>query len=182
MKVQERPLLTQLNTFGLAARADLLFTLESEEDVLLVPRYDPRRDFVLGGGSNVLFVSDVPGSVFLNRMRGIGIVEEHAGVILVDIGAGENWHGVVQWSLLQGLSGIENLALIPGLAGAAPIQNIGAYGVELTSVLESVTAWDWSTATWVVLQGADRNFSYRDSAFKSQRMRALSSMRWMRAS
>lgn len=168
MKVQERPVLTNLNTFGLPARADLLLTLESEEDLLLAPLFDPQRDFVLGGGSNVLFVSDVPGTVFLNRMRGIGIVEEHAGEALVDIGAGENWHGVVQWSLHQGLSGIENLALIPGLAGAAPVQNIGAYGVELASVLESVTAWDWARATWVVLEARACDFSYRDSLFKTR--------------
>ena len=168
MKVTERPQLGHLNTFGLPARASLLITLETEEDVLTSPVFDPRRDFILGGGSNVLFVRDVPGTVFLNRMTGIDIVEEHDGDLLVDVGAGENWHQVVEWSIRQGWSGIENLALIPGLAGAGPIQNIGAYGVELASVLESVTAWDWTSASWVVLPANECEFSYRDSRFKSR--------------
>ena len=156
MKVTERPLLAHLNTFGLPARAGLLLTLETEEDLLAAPLFDPRQDFVLGGGSNVLFVHDVPGTVFLNRLRGIDVVEENEEGVLVDVGAGETWHEVVQWSLRHGWCGIENLALIPGLAGAAPMQNIGAYGVELASVLDSVTAWDWTAATWVVFDGAAR--------------------------
>ena len=168
MKVAERPQLGHLNTFGLPARAGLLITLETEEDVLAAPLFDPGRDFILGGGSNVVFVRDVPGTVFLNRLRGIDVVGEHDGEILVDVGAGETWHDVVEWSLRHGWSGIENLALIPGLAGAAPIQNIGAYGVELASVLDSVTAWDWTAAPWVVLATEDCDFSYRDSRFKSR--------------
>jgi len=168
MKVTERPQLGHLNTFGLPAQASLLITLETEEDLLTSPVFDPRRDFILGGGSNVLFVRDVPGTVFLNRMTGIDIVEEQDGDVLVDVGAGETWHNVVEWSIRQGWSGIENLALIPGLAGAGPIQNIGAYGVELASVLESVTAWDWTAASWVVLPATECEFSYRDSRFKTR--------------
>lgn len=168
MKVTERPRLDRLNSFGVPAGAGLLITIETEEDLLNSPVFDPRRDFILGGGSNVLFLRDVPGTVFLNRMAGMDVVEEHDGELLVDVGAGETWHDVVEWSLRQRWSGIENLALIPGLAGAGPIQNIGAYGVELASVLDSVTAWDWTALTWVVLPADACEFSYRDSRFKSR--------------
>lgn len=167
MKVAENQSLQELNTFGVPARAGLVITLETEEDLLSLPGLDPASDFVLGGGSNVLFISDVPGSVFLNRISGIAIIAEDPTGVLVEVGAGENWHELVTWTVAQGFSGIENLALIPGLAGAAPIQNIGAYGVELASVLDSVTAWDWHTASWVVLSGQQCLLRYRDSLFKS---------------
>ncbi len=167
MKATERPSLLALNTFAVDAHAALLLEVETEEEVLSLPVFDPARDFILGGGSNVLFVSDVPGTVMLNRIGGIEVVEEDKEQALIEVGAGEHWHGLVSWSIRRGLSGLENLALIPGLAGAAPIQNIGAYGVELTSVLDCVTAWDWHTATWVVLNNEQCGFNYRDSQFKS---------------
>lgn len=167
MKVVEHPSLLALNTFGVDAHAGLLVEVENEEDVLAVPGFDPARDFVLGGGSNVLFVSDVPGTVVLNRISGIEVVAQDEQQALVEVGAGEVWHGLVTWSLRQGLYGLENLALIPGLAGAAPLQNIGAYSVELASVLHSVTAWDWQTASWVVLDQEQCGLRYRDSVFKS---------------
>ena len=167
MKVLERPSLKSLNTFGVDATAGLLLTIQIEEDLLSLPAFDPHRDFVLGGGSNVLFVNDVPGTVFLNRISGKDIISEHDGSVLLEVGAGENWHQLVRWSLDQGLSGLENLSLIPGLAGAAPIQNIGAYGVELSSVLELVTAWDWKTSNWVIFNRDECCFGYRDSLFKS---------------
>ncbi len=168
MKVLERPSLKSLNTFGVEASAGLLLTIETEEDLLSLPAFDPRRDFVLGGGSNVLFVSDVPGTVFLNRITGKDIVSEHDGYAQLEVGAGENWHQLVRWSLDQGLWGLENLSLMPGLAGAAPIQNIGAYGVELSSVLELVTAWDWQNSNWVIFNREECHFGYRDSFFKSE--------------
>ncbi len=167
MKVLERPSLKSLSTFGVDASAGLLLTIETEEDLLALPAFDQHRDFVLGGGSNVLFVSDVPGTVFLNRITGKDIISEHDGYAQLEVGAGESWHELVRWSLDQGLSGLENLSLIPGLAGAAPIQNIGAYGVELSSLLELVTAWDWKNSTWVSFNKDECRFGYRDSLFKS---------------
>lgn len=167
MKHTARPSLQSLNTFGLDASAYALVEIESEEDVLALPGFDPARDLVLGGGSNVVFLSDVPGTVYLNRIRGLEIIGEDADTVTVEAGAGENWHELVLWSLVQGLNGLENLSLIPGSVGAAPIQNIGAYGVELASVLESVTAWDWLTSTWAVLERNDCKLAYRDSLFKS---------------
>jgi UDP-N-acetylmuramate dehydrogenase len=156
-----------MNSFGLEATAGLLLAIESEEDVLSLPPFDPGRDLVLGEGSNVLLATDVPGTVFLNRISGRNIVARTRDHALVEAGAGENWHALVRWSLEQGLSGLENLSLIPGLVGAAPVQNIGAYGVELGDVLERVTAWDWQRARWVSLECEDCQLAYRDSLFKS---------------
>lgn len=168
MKVVEQPSLQALNTFGVEAAATLRIDVESEEDVLVLPDLDPSRDLLLGGGSNVLLVSDVPGTVFVNRIRGRHVVGQDCETTLVEAGAGENWHAFVNWCIDQGLSGIENLSLIPGNVGAAPIQNIGAYGVELSSVLESVTAWDWPARTWRVFSREECRFGYRDSRFKSE--------------
>ncbi len=167
MKISERPSLKHLNTFGVDARAGLRIDIESEEDILALPVFDPGKDLVLGGGSNILLVTDVPGTVFLNRIPGRQVVEESNGKTVVEVGGGENWHDLVSWSVSLGYSGIENLALIPGCVGAAPIQNIGAYGVELASVIESVTAWDWQTSQWRVFKPEECRFAYRDSLFKT---------------
>jgi UDP-N-acetylmuramate dehydrogenase len=167
MKVVERASLKDMNSFGLEAAAALLLTIESEEDVLSLPSFDPARDLLLGEGSNVILASDIPGTVYLNRICGREIVDRTRDHALVETGAGENWHELVRWSLERGLSGLENLSLIPGLAGAAPIQNIGAYGVELGDVLDRITAWDWQRATWVSLDREACHLAYRDSLFKS---------------
>lgn len=167
MKVTEHPSLKSLNTFGLDSSALSLVEIESEEDVLALPGFDPAFDLILGGGSNVVFLSDVPGTVYLNRIGGIEVVDESDGLVYIEAGAGENWHQLVMWSLDQGLNGLENLSLIPGSTGAAPIQNIGAYDVELSSVLESVTAWDWRTSCWIILDREQCQLGYRDSIFKS---------------
>ena len=168
MKVVERPSLQALNSFGLPAMAALLVELESEEELLSLPAFDPRRDCVLGGGSNVVFVGDVPGTVYRNSIPGRALVEDSGDEVLLEVGAGEDWHQLVRWTLAQGLSGLENLSLIPGRVGAAPIQNIGAYGVELSSLLESVTAWEWQQARWVCFSADDCQLAYRDSRFKSR--------------
>jgi UDP-N-acetylmuramate dehydrogenase len=167
MKFTERPSLQPFNTFGLDCRAAALIEIENEEDLLELPGFDPQRDFVLGGGSNVVLLGDVPGTVYLNRIGGVEVVDEHAERVRVEAGAGENWHDLVRWTLDQGLSGLENLSLIPGSVGAAPIQNIGAYGVELAAVLESVTAWDWRAGRWATLSREDCRLGYRDSRFRS---------------
>lgn len=168
MKVTPNPSLEGLNTLRLAASAHSLVEIENEEDVVLLPCFEPDRDLVLGGGSNVVFLSDVPGTVYLNRLPGIDVVEENEGRVIVEAGAGVGWHELVMWSVGRGLGGIENLALIPGSVGAAPIQNIGAYGVELESVLETVTAWDWLTCSWTTLSREDCRFGYRDSLFRTE--------------
>jgi UDP-N-acetylmuramate dehydrogenase len=167
MRVVERSSLKAMNSFGVEASAALLLAIESEEDVLALPALDPARDFVLGGGSNVLFVTNVPGTVYHNCIPGLAIVEDGPDHCVLEAGAGENWHRLVRWTLDRGYSGLENLSLIPGLAGAAPLQNIGAYGVELASVLERVTAWDWQRSAWASFSREECGLSYRDSLFKS---------------
>lgn len=167
MKVRQNPSLLNLNTFGLDGTAGLLYEIECEEDLLALPAFDSSRDFILGGGSNVVLVSDIPGAVYLNRISGIDVVAEDEAQVMVEAGAGENWHQLVRWSVDRGLAGLENLSLIPGSAGAAPVQNIGAYGVELASLIERVTAWDLQRQQWIVFQREDCRFAYRDSLFKS---------------
>jgi UDP-N-acetylmuramate dehydrogenase len=168
MKLQQQADLALLNTFGVTANASLLFEVENEEDLLALPALQPDQDLVLGGGSNILLVNDVSGKVILNRILGIKLIDADKHRFVVEVGAGENWHALVCHALKQGWHGLENLALIPGLAGAAPIQNIGAYGVELAEVLESVTAWDWLHSRWVVFQNEQCELGYRDSLFKRE--------------
>lgn len=162
--------LKALNSFRIEARARQLLILETSEDLDWLAsafRFDPGRDLVLGGGSNVLLARDIDGTVILNHVTGVTIIEETAESALVEFNAGQNWHHCVRWSLEQGLSGIENLSLIPGLAGAAPIQNIGAYGVELADVLESVEVIELCSGIRLNFSREDCNFAYRDSRFKS---------------
>ena len=162
--------LRHLNSFSVEARARQLLELESEEDLQSFAsehRFDHKRDLILGGGSNVLFAGDVEGSVILNRITGKRIVENSNDEVLVEACAGENWHQLVLWCLDQGLSGIENLSLIPGLAGAAPMQNIGAYGVELADVLDSVQTLDLKSGHLREFKQQDCHLTYRNSRFKS---------------
>ena len=166
MRRQEQVSLKRYNTFGVEATARSVVQIESETDLEEL-EFDPRRDLVLGGGSNVLFTGDVDGTVFINRIGGMRVIDSDDDMAVVEAAGGAIWHSLVLWSLKQGLSGLENLSLIPGLAGAAPMQNIGAYGVELADYLDSVTAWDWQNREWVNFSNHDCSFSYRDSRFKS---------------
>ena len=162
--------LKHLNSFSVEARAGQLLELETDSDIhgfIADHRFDAATDLILGGGSNVLFAGDVEGTVILNRVRGKYIVEQSAEDALVEACAGENWHQLVLWCLDQGLSGIENLSLIPGFTGAAPIQNIGAYGVELADVLHSVQTLDLQSGEPRDFTCHECHFAYRDSRFKS---------------
>jgi len=158
------------NTLRVPARARLLARLE---DAAALPRLlagmagEPL--FVLGGGSNVLFTHDFDGVVLQMRNRGI----EERGDGRVRVAAGERWDDFVRWSLNAGYAGLENLILIPGTVGAAPIQNIGAYGVELAEFVVGVTAWDRTRARFVDLAPVDCAFGYRDSLFKHESERYL---------
>ena len=170
MKQISNASLKHLNSFSTGARASQLLVLESEHDLqTFIDRFqfDPERDLILGAGSNILFVNNVEGNVVLNRVTGRKIVADSDTEVLVEACGGENWHQLVLWSLEQGLSGIENLSLIPGLAGAAPMQNIGAYGVELSDVLDSLQALDLKTGEYCEFDRENCQFAYRDSRFKS---------------
>jgi UDP-N-acetylmuramate dehydrogenase len=161
--------LQAFNTFGLAARAShylrvtdpaQLDALRAEAALAGLPR------FVLGGGSNVLLTRDVDALVLHMAIAGREIVGEQDGKVLVRAGAGENWHAFVDYTLAQGLGGLENLSLIPGTVGAAPIQNIGAYGLEIKDVFHALTVFDLDSGARRTLTGADCRFGYRDSIFK----------------
>ncbi len=169
MKRSDNASLKHLNSFAVEARAGHLLELESDADLQVFSGdlgFDPGSDLVLGGGSNILFAGDVDGTVVLNRISGKRIVDGSDGTAVLEARAGENWHQLVEWSLKQGLSGLENLSLIPGLCGAAPIQNIGAYGVELADVLDSVEALDLIDGNRCLFPADDCQLGYRDSRFK----------------
>jgi len=159
------------NTFGFDVRARLAVSVRSEQD-LVEALDDPRAQglpvVVLGGGSNVVLSGDLDALVLLIEIPGYHVTESAStdGSVHVTAGAGENWHGLVGRTIADGLPGLENLALIPGTVGAAPIQNIGAYGVELCERLASVRAYDRQTRTFVELDAAQCAFGYRDSVFK----------------
>ena len=157
------------NTFGIVARARTLVRVASAADVqaVLADRaLAPEPKFVLGGGSNIVLTGDVRPVVLKVEILGRRLVDEFPKAWIVEAGAGEPWHGFVGWTLDQGLPGLENLALIPGTVGASPVQNIGAYGVELQDRFESLDAVDLQTGREFTLDAAQCAFGYRDSVFK----------------
>lgn len=160
--------LGSFSTFRLPARADEVVVIERPEQLEgLGDSTGP--ELILGGGSNTIFLGDFQGRVLLSRLRGLRFEDAGRGDhVRVRAAAGESWHGLVRRCLDLGLHGIENLALIPGSVGAAPIQNIGAYGVELDQVFETLTAWDREDRRWTTLDREDCAFAYRDSLFKSK--------------
>jgi UDP-N-acetylmuramate dehydrogenase len=163
--------LQRFNTFGIDAKAKAYLPVMSA-DMLMHVKNDPflarLPRLVLGGGSNLLLTADFPGLVLHMQMTGVQVVSEDDGAVYVKAAAGENWHGFVQWTLQQGLGGLENLSLIPGNVGAAPIQNIGAYGVELKDRFHSLTAFDFDSGETLTLDNAGCRFGYRDSVFKHE--------------
>jgi UDP-N-acetylmuramate dehydrogenase len=169
LHVQQRASLREHNTFGLPALAQTLVHISSEADVRRVvdhPEYGLARKFILGGGSNVVFTHDLDAVVLKVEIPGRTLVDETAEGYVLEIGAGEPWAGVVAWAVEHGYAGLENLALIPGSTGATPVQNIGAYGVELKDRFHSLDAVDLVTGRSVTLGTADCRFGYRDSVFK----------------
>ncbi len=167
--IEPRVNLRGLNTFGLPAVADHLVRVRHEADVRRIvdhPRWGRAKKLVLGGGSNLVFTRDPDELVIKVEVMGLRVVSETPQAWVIEAGAGEGWHKLVAWSLDQGIPGLENLALIPGTVGAAPVQNIGAYGVELQDRFESLDVVDLVTGRTVTLDGVACNFGYRDSVFK----------------
>ncbi|MGA7838108.1 MAG: FAD-binding protein, partial [Ignavibacteriaceae bacterium] len=141
MEIQKNYPLKNLNTFGLDAKAQLFANVKSEEQLQLLLTDENFKDlpkFILGGGSNILLKSDFEGLVIKISIPGIEIVEEYDDSVLIKAGAGELWHDLVLFSVGRNLGGIENLSLIPGTVGAAPMQNIGAYGQEISDTFEKL--------------------------------------------
>ena len=158
-------------TFGLPARAAHYIELTDSGDlpeICRLPEFDAATVCWLGGGSNVLFMQDFPSLVVRMATRGIRELERTPDSVLLEAQAGENWHGFVQSSLHMGLGGLENLSLIPGTVGASPVQNIGAYGVEVKDRIHSVRCFDVQAQEWRELSNAECRFAYRDSIFKHE--------------
>lgn len=170
MNILENRSLKAYNTFGIdvVARYFSTFGTVDELAALLETRqFTQSKDrLILGGGSNILFSRDVDGMVLHNKIPGIEMVKEDDESVWIRVGAGMNWHRFVLHCVEKGWAGVENLSLIPGCVGASPMQNIGAYGVEVKEVIETVEAWDIAEKNIVYFSNADCLFGYRESVFK----------------
>lgn len=162
--------LQALNTFRVPAKAEHYVHIDSTAQLQALLKMDIWREaqhYVLGEGSNTLFINDYDGLVLNNTIKGIGIIKTDADATFLKLGAGENWHQAVIYAISHDLHGIENLSLIPGTVGAAPIQNIGAYGAEIKDVIHSVEAVNVQTGEIKQFDASDCEFAYRDSIFKN---------------
>lgn len=171
MEVRENYSLKNYNTFGIDAKCRYFVESNTESEFLeFVSSYElkPEEVMVLGEGSNFLFTEDFDGTVFYPTIKGIEIVEENEEQVWVRVGAGEVWDDFVAWAVEQGYGGVENLSFIPGHVGAAPVQNVGAYGMEAGDTIERVEAIQIEKARKEVISAADCRFAYRDSIFKRE--------------
>ncbi len=169
LQIEHGVALRAYNTFGLPAIAHTLVRVTSDADVRRLvdhPELGRASKLVLGAGSNLILTRDPDAVVVRVEVMGRRLVHARDDAWIVEAGAGENWHDIVAWTLEQGWPGLENLALIPGTVGAAPVQNIGAYGLELQDRFDSLDAVDLVTGRSVTLDAAACRFGYRDSVFK----------------
>ncbi len=171
MTIQENISLKQFNTFGIEAKAHYFVEVNNKTELreaLYDTSFHMTKRLILGGGSNVLFTKDFDGVVIKVNIKGIKKIKENADYVWLKAGAGENWHDLVLYSIENNLGGIENLSLIPGSVGAAPLQNIGAYGVELKETIHEVKALNIPTTEVHVFDKSDCQFGYRESIFKNE--------------
>jgi len=176
LQVRTQVSLKPYNSFAVEARASHFAEAESDQQVREALAYAEAQQLsllVLGGGSNLLLTADVQALVLRMASRGIRLLSDDGERVLVEAEAGEPWHPFVQWTLAQGLVGLENLSLIPGTVGAAPVQNIGAYGVELKDLFAGLTALDRHTGELREFSLKECGFAYRDSLFKRESGRWL---------
>ena len=169
LKILENISLKPFNTFGLEAKAKYFTVFKSTAElieILLLEEYKLKKKLFLGGGSNILLMNDFDGLVLKNEIKGIEVVLENEEKSILQVGGGEIWHDFVLQSLERNLSGIENLSLIPGTVGASPMQNIGAYGVEIKDVFVALEALNLETFEVEVFDKEKCNFGYRESFFK----------------
>ena len=168
MKIEHNISLKNYNTFGIEARAQHFVEINHVNELkvaLQLPAY-PKK-LIISGGSNMLITKDIEVLVLHINMKGIDILDEDEQHVVLKVMAGENWHNFVVWTLEQGYGGLQNLSLIPGNTGTAPIQNIGAYGVELKDVFESCEAMEVTSQEMVTFSKEACKFGYRDSLFKN---------------
>ena len=171
MKYQNNISLKPYNTFRINTKAKYFYIFRSLEELHKIythPTFKPMKKLILGGGSNMLLVNNFDGIVLKNGLKGIQITSKDEAFAYVKVQGGENWHQFVLWCLENNLGGVENLSLIPGTVGAAPIQNIGAYGVELKDVFHHLTAYNIHNQTVETFNLEECQFGYRDSIFKSK--------------
>ncbi|SDF98937.1 UDP-N-acetylmuramate dehydrogenase [Dyadobacter soli] len=169
MLVQSNVSLRHLNTFGLDADARFFINVHSVDELAAIlhdPEWKNTPKFILGGGSNILLTRDIEALVIHPAIVGITVVEENEETVVLAVGAGEVWHDFVMHCVDKGYGGVENLSLIPGTVGAAPMQNIGAYGVEVKSVIECVEAVDIESGEKRIFSNEECQFGYRESVFK----------------
>ncbi|MCR9253436.1 MAG: UDP-N-acetylmuramate dehydrogenase [bacterium] len=171
MQITEHANLKQFNSFGMNVTSRYMVEVNSEEDVkeLIASDLFKQNDhLILGGGSNVLLTDNFEGVVVRNVIAGREVVEENKDFVKVKFGSGENWHDCVLWTIENDWGGIENLSLIPGTIGAAPMQNIGAYGVEIKDVFEELSAIHLETGMTRIFRNNECEFGYRESVFKKE--------------
>lgn len=171
MKILENFDLTKYNTFGIHINASFFVSISSLEDfreLIQTDIFKNNKKLFLGGGSNILFTEDFKGLVILNNFKGIEITEENDDFVFVKAFAGESWDDLVNFSVEKNFWGIENLAKIPGTVGASPVQNIGAYGMELKDSLEKVYALNTENGEERIFENMECKFGYRDSIFKNE--------------
>jgi len=167
MQIQKNSTLTPFNTFGIAASAKFFASFANSAELANMLAHNPAATtLILGGGSNILFTGDYNGLVLKNDIKGIAQIREDDEFVYVKAGAGENWHGFVLYCISRNWGGVENLSLIPGNVGASPMQNIGAYGVEIKEVFYELEAFHLADKTIVQFGLADCGFGYRESVFK----------------
>ena len=168
--IEKNVSLKRFNTFGIDARAETLITVSSEEEVTRLIRSGDAAGplLILGGGSNLLFISDFKGTVIKTDIQGINEHYTENGNRIISAGAGVNWDAFVGWSVDKGLGGAENLSLIPGCVGAVPVQNIGAYGAEASEIIYKVRALSLETGDVREFSREECRFGYRESIFKQE--------------
>lgn len=176
MLIQENIPLSSYNSFGCEANASYFCTVKRKDEIdesMSWCKHQNKPFLILGGGSNILFTNDFDGLVIKMEIKGIKLLNETSTDVLISVGAGENWHLLVKYCVQKGWGGIENLSLIPGTVGAAPIQNIGAYGVEAKDSIQKIIAYDTQSNQWITLNNEACHFDYRNSIFKQEKNRYI---------
>ena len=172
MKIYEDFTLLNYNTFGVESNSKYYIDISSEEalrNVSKLNHFKKNPVLILGGGSNILFTKNFDGLVISNNIRGREIIFQNSDYVYLKVGAGENWHDLVMYCVDKGWGGIENLSLIPGNTGTAPMQNIGAYGVEIKETFLELEAFEIKTGKTIKFLKSDCNFGYRESIFKNEK-------------
>ena len=167
MKIQQNISLKQYNTFGINANAKRFVSVNSVKELLKIISHE-KDVFLLGGGSNMLLTTDIEKLVIHLNLKGIIVNDTGNDVVFVTSEAGENWHEFVLWCISQNYGGLENLSLIPGNVGTSPIQNIGAYGVEIKDTFHQLEALEIETGKIKIFKNEECNFGYRNSVFKNE--------------